>query len=159
MTLQLLHSEFPYIWGKFYILCYQCTNNIYICISPASLPSCNCKSTAFPLAIPLFRLTKLQRVNTLITEENYFLKSSRNKRFSCYEIIAALPPLHRSIFVTLSLITRSRKRNPIVSSKTDKNNTWQRAFRKKPDALKITNLLKLVLWILLTFFEAEIFFL
>ncbi len=25
MTLQLLHSEFPYIWGKFYFLFYQCT--------------------------------------------------------------------------------------------------------------------------------------
>ncbi len=24
MTLQLLHSEFPYIWGKFYFLFYQC---------------------------------------------------------------------------------------------------------------------------------------
>jgi hypothetical protein len=23
MTLQLLHSEFPYIWGKFYFLFYQ----------------------------------------------------------------------------------------------------------------------------------------
>jgi len=26
MTLQLLHSEFPYIWGKFYFLFYQCTH-------------------------------------------------------------------------------------------------------------------------------------
>ncbi len=26
MTLQLLHSEFPYIWGKFYFLFYQCTD-------------------------------------------------------------------------------------------------------------------------------------
>jgi hypothetical protein len=25
MTLQLLHSEFPYIWGKFYLIFYQCT--------------------------------------------------------------------------------------------------------------------------------------
>ncbi len=25
MTLQLLHSEFPYIWGKFDFLFYQCT--------------------------------------------------------------------------------------------------------------------------------------
>ncbi len=24
MTLQLLHSEFPYIWGKFYFIFYQC---------------------------------------------------------------------------------------------------------------------------------------
>ncbi len=24
MTLQLLHSEFPYIWGKFYFLFYPC---------------------------------------------------------------------------------------------------------------------------------------
>ncbi len=27
MTLQLLHSEFPYIWGKFDFLFYQCTLN------------------------------------------------------------------------------------------------------------------------------------
>ncbi len=26
MTLQLLHSELPYIWGKFYFLFYQCWN-------------------------------------------------------------------------------------------------------------------------------------
>ncbi len=25
MTLQLLHSEFPYIWGKFYLIFFQCT--------------------------------------------------------------------------------------------------------------------------------------
>jgi hypothetical protein len=25
MSLQLLHSEFPYIWGKFDFLFYQCT--------------------------------------------------------------------------------------------------------------------------------------
>jgi hypothetical protein len=25
MTLQLLHSEFPYIWGNFFLLFYQCT--------------------------------------------------------------------------------------------------------------------------------------
>ncbi len=25
MTLQLRHSEFPYIWGKFYFISYQCT--------------------------------------------------------------------------------------------------------------------------------------
>ncbi len=33
MTLQLLHSEFPYIWGKFDILFYHCSNhrvNIYL---------------------------------------------------------------------------------------------------------------------------------
>jgi hypothetical protein len=31
MTLQLLHSEFPYIWGKFYFLFYQCIpGTIYI---------------------------------------------------------------------------------------------------------------------------------
>jgi hypothetical protein len=29
MTLQLLHSTFPYIWGKFDFLFYQCT----VCIS------------------------------------------------------------------------------------------------------------------------------
>ena len=28
MTLQLLHSEFPYIWGKFYFIFYQCTGNL-----------------------------------------------------------------------------------------------------------------------------------
>ncbi len=27
MTVQLLPSEFPYIWGKFYFIFYQCTNN------------------------------------------------------------------------------------------------------------------------------------
>jgi hypothetical protein len=30
MTLQLLHSEFPYIFGKFYYLFYQCTVRVYI---------------------------------------------------------------------------------------------------------------------------------
>ncbi len=30
MTLQLLHSEFPYMWGKFSFLFYQCTLYIYV---------------------------------------------------------------------------------------------------------------------------------
>jgi hypothetical protein len=30
MTLQLLHSEFPYIWGKFDFLFYQCTRHKFI---------------------------------------------------------------------------------------------------------------------------------
>ncbi len=34
MTLQLLHSEFPYIWGKFYFLFYQCVKN------PSSIATC-----------------------------------------------------------------------------------------------------------------------
>ncbi len=32
LQLQLLHSEFPYIWGNFYILFYQCTVLNYVCI-------------------------------------------------------------------------------------------------------------------------------
>jgi hypothetical protein len=30
MTLQLLHSEFPYIWGKISFLFYQCTVHLRI---------------------------------------------------------------------------------------------------------------------------------
>jgi hypothetical protein len=29
MTLALLHSEFPHIWGKFYFLFYQCNNSCW----------------------------------------------------------------------------------------------------------------------------------
>ncbi len=42
MTLQLLHSEFPYLWGKFDFLFYQCGVNILgappLCISIACIP-------------------------------------------------------------------------------------------------------------------------
>ncbi len=39
MTLQLLHSEFPYIWGKFYFLLYQCTLGICTMHMQATAPS------------------------------------------------------------------------------------------------------------------------
>jgi hypothetical protein len=41
MTLQLLHSEFPYWWGKFDFLFYQCNVFLYIAVEvvlPAGLP-------------------------------------------------------------------------------------------------------------------------
>ncbi len=36
MTVQLLHPEFPYIWGKFYFLFYQCTDKKDICRNKTS---------------------------------------------------------------------------------------------------------------------------
>ncbi len=49
MTLQLLHSEFPYIWGKFDFLFYQCTDPltviaVYRVWSSPSWPSCRGRS-------------------------------------------------------------------------------------------------------------------
>ncbi len=40
MTFQLLHSEFPYIWGKFYFLFYQCIlpSNHFLSLSYSSHP-------------------------------------------------------------------------------------------------------------------------
>ncbi len=36
MTLQLLHSEFPYIWEKFDFLFYQCTQSPILIVSVTS---------------------------------------------------------------------------------------------------------------------------
>ncbi len=33
MTLQLIHSEFPYIWGKFYFISYQCRLGVFFCMT------------------------------------------------------------------------------------------------------------------------------
>ena len=38
MTFQLLHSEFPYIWGKFDFLFYQCSTHSFYRVSTGSPP-------------------------------------------------------------------------------------------------------------------------
>ncbi len=65
MSLQLLHSEFPHIWGKFYVIFYQC---IYVCAGkslmqgdPADLfalmnEDADLSSTLFGLVSPLLGL-------------------------------------------------------------------------------------------------------
>ncbi len=50
MTLQLLHSEFPYIWGKFDFLLYQCTTILR-----------DCKTTNYSYVQKFIRLTAIFR--------------------------------------------------------------------------------------------------
>jgi hypothetical protein len=50
MTLQLLHSEFRYIWGKFYFLFYQCTVSYVPPSLPLPLPS---SVLPLPASVPL----------------------------------------------------------------------------------------------------------
>jgi hypothetical protein len=41
MTLQLLHSEFPYIWGKFLFLFYQCNYVLFqLCNNSQNMSTC-----------------------------------------------------------------------------------------------------------------------
>ncbi len=46
MTLQLLHSEFPYIWGKFYFIFYQCGGGgIQLCCALPKFKHLLCKTS------------------------------------------------------------------------------------------------------------------
>jgi hypothetical protein len=64
MTLQPLHSEFPYIWGKFDFLFYQCTQ----------------RSKHIPSLIPPFPSFECVRVQCSTNIEE--LRVSHNLRFS-----------------------------------------------------------------------------
>ncbi len=66
MTLQLFHSEFPYIWGKFYFLFYQCTVHTVLeltCLSSSFLRSPS-TSRAFLISSSLVVMALLSSVCT-----------------------------------------------------------------------------------------------
>ncbi len=70
MTLQLLHSEFPYIWGKFDFLFYQCTTD----------PSLQNNADPSPFSLPGWK-----------TVDQHFACSNNLYAFSDYTLLFLLP--------------------------------------------------------------------
>jgi hypothetical protein len=71
MTLQLLHSEFPYIWGKFDFLFYQCKNlQIFNLRTKKDLLTQFCWTQLIPLI--WLRIINKRLSNTVLSMWNIF---------------------------------------------------------------------------------------